>query len=159
MQTGSGLDELTNVTLKEDEFLSRVQSTATETAAPETSAEETGAEEQTVIGNYQLFLAPNQLYKATVATPTDNTRVQNLEFRVVSGNESVAVKGTEIYALSAGRAMLELCYVEGEQQTVYAEIELTVEGTPREPAKPDKLTLSPVTNGNHYVVNLKPTRR
>lgn len=155
VQTGSGLDELTNVTLKEDEFLSRVQSTATETAAPETSAEETGAEEQTVIGNYQLFLAPNQLYKATVATPTDNTRVQNLEFRVVSGNESVAVKGTEIYALSAGRAMLELCYVEGEQQTVYAEIELTVEGTPREPAKPDKLTLSPVTNGNHYVVNLE----
>ncbi len=153
VQADAGLDKLTNVTLQEDEFLSR---TDEETTAPETSAEETStAEEQTVTEHYELFLAPNQLYKATVATPTDNTRVQNLAFRVASGSEFVAVNGTEIYALSAGRATLELCYGDGDGRTVYAEVALTVEGTPREAAKPDKLTLSPITNGSHYVVNLE----
>lgn len=146
VQAEAGLDELESAGLSEDEYLSLVE---TET--------ETDAEGNTVSsrGQYELFIAPNQLYRATVTAPEGNTLAQNLSFRILSGSEFVAVQGTEVYGLAAGKAVLELGFGEGDARQVFAEVALTVEGEPKSTATPDKLTLSPVTNGDYYVVDLE----
>lgn len=146
VQAEAGLSELESAGLVEDEYLSFIED-ETETGYD--------GEVTATIGQYELFLSPGQLYRATVTAPEGNTLAQNLSFRILSGSEFVSVQGTEIYGLAAGKAVLELGFGEGDARQVFAEVALTVEGEPGAAATPDKLTLSPVTNGDYYVVDLE----
>lgn len=105
---------------------------------------------------YELSLAPNELWVPSLVYTGDASAAENLTWQAVSGGTHVMTRGKEVYALSPGGAekiVLQLGIGDGDDRRIYAEVELTVEGDAKDAAKPDKITLSPLTNGSYYVVN------
>lgn len=107
---------------------------------------------------YELSIAPNEVYKPSVAVTPASVASRSLSYYVKSGSSYVKANEEEIFGSKNGIATVYLCDVENAaSQTVYARIDVTVEGQAKQLPRLNKITLEPVANGKNYIVNLDGT--
>lgn len=107
---------------------------------------------------YELSLAPNEVYKPSVAVTPASVASRSLSYYVKSGSSYVKANEEEIFGSKNGIATVYLCDVEDSaSQTIYARIDVTVEGQAKQLPRLNKITLEPVANGKDYVVNFDGT--
>lgn len=107
---------------------------------------------------YELTISPNEVYKPSIAVTPADIASRSLTYYVKSGNNYVKVNEEEIFGVANGRATVYLCDVEsGEDQTIFAQIDVTVQGAAKSLPRLNKISLLPAANGNDYVMSLEGT--
>ena len=107
---------------------------------------------------YELSIAPNEVYKPSMAITPASVASRSLSYYVKSGSSYVKANEEEIFGSKNGIATVYLCDVEDSaSQIIYARIDVTVEGQAKQLPRLNKITLEPVANGKNYVVNLDGT--
>ena len=144
-----GIGETGKITLNTDTFLTDTGNVGFNASGDKTS-----------YGIYDLTLAPGQLYVPSVNAPDNLGAARNLTWTVSTGSGYLRTYGTEIYTepgTSGKTATLRLVYGEGDDTTVFAEVNLRISGDDITPGEPENVVISPVTDGEYRVVDINTT--
>ncbi len=111
---------------------------------------------------YELTLAPNELYKPVINALPDGAVSRALSWFVQEGASYVATNVDEIFAIKenvSNKVTLVLADNDGKDesksQTIYAQINVFIEGEALDKPKAEKLTLGPAINNEYYAVTFE----